>query len=410
MLLFLFAVLGLLGGAAYCLTADERARVMKVVGTVLEGDPKSEPFLTALRKRTSRTLATPALVALNFLMLIPVLWDPATAGNTDALVELGASFGPRTTNGEWWRLAKSMFLHAGLIHFVVCTGGLFQIGLVTERFVGPVAFVSVYFASGVIATLASISESPLSVTLGASGAVFGVYGLLFSTSVWALLDDSPLKTSRKTLTRLAPAAAIFLLYSVVTGHLSFRAELVGFVVGVVGGAMLGRGIGYDKPSYGRSAVTAAAAIVIAVTTAFLFRGIDDARPELGHVVAMEERTAEVYAAALDRFKKGRLRAEDLALVIEKAIVPELHDADARLKAFDRVPTEYQALVASAEEYLRLRHDSWRMRADALRQMGQLAGRKVGDSNPQAVTLALKQAERTELDSFESLKKIKPIAQ
>lgn len=410
MLLFVFALLGLMGAFAYCLTADERVRVMKAVVTVLEGDPKSEPLVGRLRARTSRTLVTPALIALNAAMLFPVLWDPAASGTTESLVELGASFGPRTTNGEWWRLGKSIFLHAGLLHFVVMAGGLFQIGLVAERLVGPVAFVSVYFAAGVVANLASISQSPLTASIGASGAVFGIYGLLFSTSVWALLEDSPLRISRTTLTRVAPAAGIFILYSAVTNHLSLTAELVGLVVGVVGGAILAKGIGERKPSYRRCAATAAAAMVFFVAGASRFRGIDDVRPELGRVVAVEQRTAESYDEAVERFRKGRLRAEDLALMIDKAIVPELRAADARLKAFDRVPAEYQALVASAEEYIRLRHDSWRIRADALRQMGQLVARKVKDTNTQAVTLALKQAELTERASLESLEKIRPVAQ
>ena len=410
MLLFVFALLALLGAFAYCLTAGERVRVMKVMVTVLEGDPKSEPLVGRLRARTSRTLVTPALVALNAAMLLPVLWDPAASGTTESLVELGASFGPRTTNGEWWRLAKSMFLHAGLLHFIVMAGGLFQVGLVAERFVGPVAFLSVYFASGVFANLASISHSPLAVSIGASGAVFGIYGLLLSTSLWALLEDSPLKASRKTLSRLAPAAAIFIVYSVATNHISLKAELVGLVVGFVGGAILARGIGQHKPSYRRCAATATVAVVLLAAAASRFRGIDDVRPELGRVVAVEASTAGSYDEAVERFKKGRLRAEDLAQMIDKAIVPELRAADARLKAFDRVPAEYQALVASAEEYIRLRHDSWRIRADALRQMGQLVARKVHNTNTQAVTLALRQAELTERASLESLDKIRPVAQ
>ena len=94
-------------------------------------------------------------------------------------------------------------------------------------------------------------------------------------------------------------------------------------------------------------------------------------------------------------------------MIDRVIVPELHAADGRLKAFDKVPAEHRPLVASAEEYLRLRHESWRIRAAALRQMGQVVARKAVNTDPRAVTLALNQAERTERDSLESLKKIKP---
>ena len=55
-------------------------------------------------------------------------------------------------------------------------------------------------------------------------------------------------------------------------------------------------------------------------------------------------------------------------------VPELQAEDGHLKALQRVPREHQTLVADAEEYLRLRIESWRLRARALRQAGKVPGR------------------------------------
>jgi membrane associated rhomboid family serine protease len=406
MLLSFFGLLCVLGYVAYYLTPEERARVVREVVAFLEGDPRRDRFLAALRERTSWTLVTPALVALNALMLMPVLFGPGSATNPDALVKLGGNFGPVTTNGEWSRLVKATFMHGGMIHFLAFAAGLFQIGLVVERWVGPIAFVSVYVAAGVLASLTSIALNPLGVSFGASGAVFGIYGLLLSTTVWAIRNDSPVKLSLMTLKRVAPCAALFLLHSVATSHLSFTAEVVGFAVGIAAGALLTRDMGSEKPELRLTAATAAAAMVIATSTAFVLRGIDDVRPELGRVVAVEERIARTYDEAVKRFTRGRMRAEELAMTIDKVIVPELHAADARLKAYDKVPSEHQPLVASAEEYLRLRHESWRIRAAALRNMGQLVARKTQSTDPQAINSALKQAERTERDSLESLKKIK----
>ena len=181
-------------------------------------------------------------------MLVPVLFSPESGANPDALVKLGGNFGPVTTNGEWSRLVKAMFMHGGMIHFLAFAAGLFQIGLVVERWVGPVVFVSVYLAAGILASLTSIALNPLGVSFGSSGAVFGIYGLLLSTSVWAIRNDSPLKISLTTLKRVAPCAAVFLLHSIATSHLVFTAELVGFAVGVAAGAFLTRDIGSEKPS------------------------------------------------------------------------------------------------------------------------------------------------------------------
>ena len=410
MFLSFFGLLCVLGFIGYYLTPDERSRVLRVVVTFLEGAPRSDPFLRTLRERTRWTLVTPALVLLNLMMLMPVLLHSPSGNEHDALVSLGGNFGPLTTNGEWWRIVKAMFLHGGMIHFIATTAGLFQIGLVVERFVGPVAFLAVYLAAGVLGNLIAIPQNPLGVSIGASGAVFGVYGLLLSTSVWALRHNAPLKLSLMTLKRVAPAMAICVLYNVSTNYLNLWAELTGLFVGISAGAFLGREIGQGKPALRWTAATAAASLVVASVAAFILRGIDDVRPELGRVVAVEQQTSSAYDAAVQRFTKGRLRAEELALVIDKVIVPELHAADARLKAFDKVPSQHQPLVASAEEYLRLRNESWRIRSAALRQMGQLVARKSQNNDAQAITLALRHAEQTERDSFESLKKIKLVDQ
>ena len=90
-----------------------------------------------------------------------------------------------------------------------------------------------------------------------------------------------------------------------------------------------------------------------------------------------------------------MTAEALAQVIDRSIVPELHAALARLKALDGVPPEHQALVAGAQEYLRLRDESWRFRAEGLRKTNMLK---------------LRQAENAERISLEALHRIQAAEQ
>jgi hypothetical protein len=110
----------------------------------------------------------------------------------------------------------------------------------------------------------------------------------------------------------------------------------------------------------------AAACVLAVMCALTLRNIADVIPEINGVLATEERTVAAFQAASDTFKKGRMRADALAQFVERTIVVELQTADARLKALRNVPVEDRALVTDAREYLRLRSDSWRARALAIR--------------------------------------------
>ena len=224
-----------------------------------------------------------------------------------------------------------------------------------------------------------------------------------------MYTKSPLRISLETLKRIAPCVGIFLLHSLATSQLTLRAELVGLATGLAAGAFLGREIGERKPALRQLGIAAATAAVLAGAVAFTLRGVDDVRPEIARVITVEERTAGAYDAALVHFRRGRLAAEALASVIDKTIVPELQAADARLKTFDKVPPAHQPLVANAEEYLRLRHESWRLRANGLRTMGRIVARKSAKPiPPETVTLTFREADRIERDSLASLRKIKPV--
>jgi rhomboid protease GluP len=301
-----------------------------------------------------------------------------------------------------------MFIHSGLLHFAATIAGLFQLGLIVERYVGPIAFLLVFVGAGILSNLTAIHQDPLSASIGASGSVFGVYGLFISTTAWALVGKSPLRISLETLKRIAPAACVFAVYSLAAGQLSSRAEVVGLAAGLASGAFLGRTIGDAKPSLRHVAATAGVWMALACAAAFTLRGVDDVRPEIARVITVEERTASAYDTALHGFRNGRLAAEALAALIDRTIVPELEAADARLKAFDKVPAAHQPLVASAEEYLRLRHESWRLRANGLRTMGRIVARQAAKPiPPDAAILAFREADRIERDSLASLRKIKP---
>jgi hypothetical protein len=137
----------------------------------------------------------------------------------------------------------------------------------------------------------------------------------------------------------------------------------------------------------------AVTVVVAVASAVPLRGVADVRPEISRVLAVEASTSSTYQAAVSQFKLGTVNAEALAQVIERKITPELHAMQARLKTLGRVPPEHQPLLASAEEYLKLRDESWRLRAAALHKSSMPALRKA------------ETAERASLEAFERLKPI-----
>ena len=443
MILLVILVLG--GYALYTMSPEERTRLKeRVVATAWRARDEAarrhaepEPFRDALRERTPWPVVMPALVAVNVIVFLMMGWGST---EPETLVGWGASFGPRTTNGEWWRLVASMFVHTGMFQLLVNCAALAQLGLVLERLVGHITFAAVYVAAGVLASLVCLSDYPMAVSVGASGAICGLYGLLLASTAWtavhrpsaAVAEPEPVSIGTfgfrelpraelsavaesgepgqrldagvttgaapgvaMTLTaarRLAPIAAVFFLYNLVNGDLGTGPEIAGLAAGFICGVVLTRGVSASTPPVPRVAVTMAVTVVVAIISAAPLRGVADVRPEISRVLAVEDSTTSVYQSAVKQFKLGTVSADALAQVIEQKITPELHAMQARLKTLGRVPPEHQPLLANAEEYLKLRDESWRLRAAALHK----------SSMP-----ALRKAETAERASLEALEKIKP---
>jgi rhomboid protease GluP len=94
-------------------------------------------------------------------------------------IRYGANNGAATTDGEWWRLLASMFMHYGLLHLLFNLWALFQAGRFLERLQGRALYAVTYLGSGLAGGLASIGwHGDRTWSAGASGAVFGVYAAI----------------------------------------------------------------------------------------------------------------------------------------------------------------------------------------------------------------------------------------
>jgi membrane associated rhomboid family serine protease len=369
-----FALLVLAGAALYFMNAEERARLTRSVivacrqalRAATSSYSSREPFEEFLRARTRWVVATPIIAAVHVVVFALMVMDPAPMGQPETLIAWGGSVATRTAAGEWWRLASAMFIHGGALHLAVTICGLVPLGLVLERAVGRIAFASIYLGAGVLASIVSLwTASPTSVHVGASGAVLGVYGLLLASLGWAIAGRLQVPIPLTTVKILAAAAVPFLLHGLVTEYFGTQSALAGLGTGFIGGLLVARGVAQEKPPARRAAVVMAAAAILAAGGAFMFERVIDFRPEIAGIVAVEERTAAAYDDAAAKFRSGRLPAKGLVQVIDRTIVPDLRAVRARVQALRGVPREQAPLAAAAEEYFRLREQSWRDRASGL---------------------------------------------
>ena len=157
---------------------------------------------------------TPMLVAINVAIFVAMV---ATGVNVmsptvEQLLRWGANFAPLTTGGQWWRLVSNVFVHIGIIHVAMNMLVLWSIGRFIEQLVGSRGFLVAYLFAGICGSLASIVWNPIVVSAGASGAVFGAYGILigFLARNRTSIPPDQLKAVQRT-------AVTFLVYNLAFG-------------------------------------------------------------------------------------------------------------------------------------------------------------------------------------------------
>jgi membrane associated rhomboid family serine protease len=95
-----------------------------------------------------------------------------------ALIALGGLSGPKVAAGEWWRLITAGFLHSGVLHVGLNMVALYVFGPPLERVLGRLRFAVLYLTCLLAGSLGVLLLSPSSLTVGASGAIFGLLGAI----------------------------------------------------------------------------------------------------------------------------------------------------------------------------------------------------------------------------------------
>ena len=80
--------------------------------------------------------------------------------------------------GDWWRLITAAFLHANVIHIAFNMFALWVIGGPVEQYLGRARYLGLYLVAGLAGSAGALVQAPMAVTVGASGAIFGILGAL----------------------------------------------------------------------------------------------------------------------------------------------------------------------------------------------------------------------------------------
>jgi membrane associated rhomboid family serine protease len=226
--------------------------------------PTPAPIRAAQRPLARRGIVIPgnaivtrALIAANVLVyLITVAQGFGINQPGGKLFDKWILYGPYVANGDWWRLATAMFLHAGLLHIGLNMWVLWVVGPVVEGALGRMRFLMLYLACGLAGSAGALVLDPTKPVVGASGAIFGLFGAGFVLE-WRATG----KVTGQFLT-------LIVLNLVFTLALSSSISVGGHIGGLIGGIVATSLIVYlDRQRAARAAFDIALVAIVAVGVA-----------------------------------------------------------------------------------------------------------------------------------------------
>lgn len=280
--------------------------------------------------RLPRVVVTPAILVAIVGVFVAMA---ATSGelffSSQTLDRWGAQFGPAISAGEWWRLLTASWLHANPIHLAFNGLFLWRFGNYVERLLGPVVFLIVYLLAGVIASVVSLQFQTNGLSVGASGALFGLVGVLlmvaFTSRGRGDLGDM--------LAELRPNLVSVVLTNLMLGFMIPGIDNAAHLGGLAGGLGLGWLVGRHSLDAAPSPRTTLVPIIVTAGIAAAGIAAVAGRHEVGTEVARlggRINAAEAaFRGALADVAATRRSAQDVANDVQRTVFPMLHDAQQR---------------------------------------------------------------------------------
>src|SRR5947199_3250095 len=186
-------------------------------------------FLQAVWAR--RSTYTYIFFALNILVfLLMALAGGST--NEATLMAFGVKSNAEIAKGQWWRFVTPIFIHIGLLHLFFNSYALWIVGPQVEKLYGSGRFVILYVLTGVAGVYGSYAYHPDTISAGASGAIFGLFGVLLAFGI-RYRNSIPPFFKRAVGTGVLPVIVINLIIGFTIPQIDNSAHLGGLIAGAV---------------------------------------------------------------------------------------------------------------------------------------------------------------------------------
>lgn len=343
-------------------------------------DQRLSEFEVGLSRATPRTWVTFTILVINILVFAAIFFADAMTNSLsmthvfanvspELILNWGGNFPPLTANGQQWRLLTCLFLHWTLIHLAFNMWILYDIGRLVERTFGSVPYLFAYLFSGICGSLATVYWSTFGRTVlsaGASGAVFGMFGLMLGM-LWRRGRDFPAE-----LLRTHKASCMgFVGFNLVFGMTMPNVDIAAHIGGLVGGLLCGLVARPILPPRAVPSLTARLSILAPMCVCVAAAGILllpqpglDFSWELNKFLAIEPKLNARYNAITSATDSDQTPSET-AKILQRDVVGPWREERERMAAFKNVRPEDRAAWQIVLSYITAREESFDLLAQSI---------------------------------------------
>ncbi len=294
---------------------------------VLPG-PKHRSFEDRLRLLTRWTPVTWMLAAANVALFaaMALTRERLSHFGPHLLLSWGGGLAPRVFGGAWWRAVTYMFVHANLAHLTTNLFFLLLMAPLVERLLGSARFGVVYLFAGLGGGLLAMGTLPQVVVVGASAAIYGVYGALLGCCL-----RGPWTIPWGEIAKRGGLLLLFTGISLLCEWLDFArhpaAHLGGFVFGLVGGLLSGIRLDSRRRRwilFRFALLTACCACLISLTAWWVQRCAAKALAYYERHAQAKDRERALLSQfddSLRQWEKGKISSTEWKLVLENTLIP-----------------------------------------------------------------------------------------
>ncbi len=207
------------------------------------GEDEIQPVMAPpwAQSHSSSMVVTQVIFGINAAVFLGMILAGVslTSPSSQQLIQWGGNLTSLTLGGQWWRLLTCVFVHRGIIHIALNMWCLWNLGALAESLYGRWTFAAVYLVTGLGSSLASLWWHTNVLSVGASGAVFGIAGALVASFYLGEFSGPSLMVGN-TLRSVVTFVGYNLLFGAVAGRTDNAAHIGGLVTGLILGALIAR--------------------------------------------------------------------------------------------------------------------------------------------------------------------------